>query len=153
MKSKSPILAVTALATAMLAAPINVASAAPIGMTSASTGILNGIGSGSNIVDVQYRRKNKRRANRHRSRRHQWRGHRGSRNWRPGYRRHSNGWWFPLAAFGALAAGAAAANAGHLPSAHYAWCDDRYRSYDADSDTFQPYNGPRRRCNSPYDGR
>lgn len=150
MKFKSPTLAITALATAMLAAPINVASATPAGMTSASTGILNGIGSGTHAVDVQYRRK-KKRSRRHRSRRHHWRGHRGSRHWRPGYRRHSNGWWFPLAAFGALAAGAAA-NAAGLPPEHYRWCDNRYRSYDYETNTFQPYNGPRRRCNSPYDG-
>jgi hypothetical protein len=30
------------------------------------------------------------------------------------------------------------------------WCQNRYRSYRRSSDTFQPYNGPRRRCNSPY---
>ena len=152
MKFKSPTLAMTALAAAILAAPVNPASSAPAGMTSVSTGILDGLGSGSNVMNAQYRR-NQKRSNRHRSRRHHWRGHRGSRHWRPGYRRHSNGWWFPLAAFGAIAAGAAAANAGHMPSAHYAWCEDRYRSYDPGSDTFQPYNGPRRRCNSPYDGR
>jgi hypothetical protein len=152
MKFKSPTLAMTALATAMLAAPVNPASAAPAGITAASTAMLNGIGSGANVVDVQHRRKHKR-SSRHRSRRHHWRGHRGSRHWRPGYRRHSSGWWFPLAAFGALAAGAAAANAGDLPPAHYRWCDNRYRSYDPATDTFQPYNGPRKYCNSPYDGR
>jgi hypothetical protein len=53
MKFKSPTLAITALATAMLAAPINVASATPAGMTSALTGILNGIGSSTDVVDVQ----------------------------------------------------------------------------------------------------
>lgn len=36
--------------------------------------------------------------------------------------------------------------------AHVNWCLNRYRSYDPRSDTFQPYRGPRRRCNSPYDG-
>lgn len=35
---------------------------------------------------------------------------------------------------------------------HHAWCDGRYRSYRSSDGTFQPYNGPRRRCNSPYDG-
>jgi BA14K-like protein len=35
-------------------------------------------------------------------------------------------------------------------SAHVVWCEQRYRSYDVRSDTFQPYNGPRRLCNSPY---
>ena len=35
-------------------------------------------------------------------------------------------------------------------SAHVRWCANRYRSYSPRSDTFQPYNGPRRRCVSPY---
>jgi hypothetical protein len=33
---------------------------------------------------------------------------------------------------------------------HVAWCYNRYRSYRASDNTFQPYNGPRRECNSPY---
>ena len=36
------------------------------------------------------------------------------------------------------------------PSAHVAWCSARYRSYSVHSDTFQPYDGPRCRCRSPY---
>lgn len=35
-------------------------------------------------------------------------------------------------------------------SAHVNWCDNRYRSYDIYSDTFQPYKGGRKRCNSPF---
>ena len=35
---------------------------------------------------------------------------------------------------------------------HHAWCDGRYKSYRVSDGTFQPYHGPRRRCNSPYDG-
>nr|WP_265518205.1 BA14K family protein [Nitratireductor luteus] len=31
-----------------------------------------------------------------------------------------------------------------------AWCRDRYRSYRASDNTFQPYKGPRRICRSPY---
>jgi hypothetical protein len=50
----------TALATAMHAAPVNPVSAATTGITAASTAMLNGIGSGANVVDVQYRRKHKR---------------------------------------------------------------------------------------------
>ena len=34
--------------------------------------------------------------------------------------------------------------------AHTSYCANRYRSYDAATDTFQPYNGPRRACVSPY---
>ncbi len=86
------------------------------------------------------------------NRQKRWRGHRGSRRHRPGYRRHSDGWWYPLAAFGALTLGGAIANARGLPPEHYRWCDNRYRSYDYQTNTFQPYEGPRKRCNSPYDG-
>ncbi len=35
-------------------------------------------------------------------------------------------------------------------NAHVRWCESRYRSYDAWSNTWQPYNGPRRQCFSPY---
>lgn len=35
-------------------------------------------------------------------------------------------------------------------SAHVEWCYDRYRSYRAYDNTYQPYNGPRRQCYSPY---
>ncbi|MCT7375034.1 BA14K family protein [Chelativorans salis] len=33
---------------------------------------------------------------------------------------------------------------------HVQWCLRRYRSYDVRTDTFQPYSGPRKYCNSPY---
>jgi len=35
-------------------------------------------------------------------------------------------------------------------SAHVRWCYNRYRSYRASDNTFQPYDGPRRQCYSPY---
>ena len=80
-----------------------------------------------------------------------YRGHRGYRSYRPGYREF-DGAWFPAAAFiaGALITGAINSGGGRLSSAHVQWCNDRYRSYRASDDTFQPYNGPRQRCNSPY---
>lgn len=94
------------------------------------------------------------------------RGYRGSRYYRRGYRRDNDGWWFPLAAF-ALGAillnqqnqrpryNQTYSNWNHIPAgnmaAHDNWCLQRYRSYDRTSKTFQPYNGPRRYCNSPYD--
>ncbi|MER8576132.1 BA14K family protein [Mesorhizobium sp. M1338] len=40
--------------------------------------------------------------------------------------------------------------AGRLSSAHVQWCYNRYRSYRAWDNTFQPYNGPRQQCWSPY---
>ncbi|WP_011580836.1 MULTISPECIES: BA14K family protein [Chelativorans] len=39
-----------------------------------------------------------------------------------------------------------------LSAAHVNWCYARYRSYRASDNTFQPYNGPRRVCVSPYLG-
>jgi len=35
-------------------------------------------------------------------------------------------------------------------NAHLDWCYNRYRSYRSYDNTFQPYNGPRRPCISPY---
>ncbi|RWC96416.1 MAG: BA14K family protein [Mesorhizobium sp.] len=84
-----------------------------------------------------------------------WNGHRGYREYRRGYRRHGD-FWFPLAAFatGALITGAIV-NSNRTRvyrggDAHVQWCYDRYRSYRAWDNTFQPYNGPRQQCISPY---
>lgn len=79
-------------------------------------------------------------------------GHRGFRYNRPGYREY-NGWWFPAAAFIAGAIISGSVNQGSVilgGSAHVRWCYDRFRSYRASDNTFQPYNGSRRQCNSPY---
>jgi hypothetical protein len=35
--------------------------------------------------------------------------------------------------------------------AHVRWCYNRYRSYRASDNSFQPINGPRQQCYSPYD--
>ncbi|PWK72868.1 BA14K family protein [Aminobacter sp. AP02] len=37
-----------------------------------------------------------------------------------------------------------------VSSPHARWCYSRYRSYRAWDNTFQPYNGPRQQCWSPY---
>lgn len=85
--------------------------------------------------------------------RHGWYGgHRGYRYQRRGYRYHE-GYWFPLAAFGAgaIIGGAIANDRGYVGGgSHVNWCANRYRSYRAYDNTFQPYNGPRQRCISPY---
>lgn len=63
--------------------------------------------------------------------------------------------------FGGLAAGAIVGGVLSQPryaaprysgggNAHVEWCYSRYRSYRAWDNTFQPYNGPRRQCYSPY---
>lgn len=84
------------------------------------------------------------------------RGHRGYREYRPGYRRHGE-FWFPPAAFiaGAIIGGAIANQPPTVRyrqggDPHVEWCYARYRSYRATDNTFQPYNGPRRQCLSPY---
>jgi len=85
-----------------------------------------------------------------------WGPHRGYRVYRPGYYQYG-GWWFPPAAFaagailgGVIAGQTYAAPVVGLSAAHYQWCNQRYRSYRASDNTFQPYNGPRRQCISPY---
>lgn len=91
-------------------------------------------------------------------RRHGWyNGHRGYRYKRHGYR-YYDGWWYPAGAFvaGAIIGGAIANGNNNYPrysgggSAHVQWCYDRYRSYRASDNTYQPYNGGRRQCYSPY---
>ena len=112
------------------------------------------------VTDVQYRDRWERRWDRREARRDYRRGYRaGYHNGYRGYRerrrgyRYYNGYWFPLAAFaaGAIIGGAAqSAPRVSAGSAHYQWCENRYRSYRASDNTFQPYNGPRQQCNSPY---
>lgn len=86
-------------------------------------------------------------------------GYRGYPGYRHGYR-YYDGYWYPLAAFGAgaLIGGAIASQPRYVAPApvaglnprHYEWCEARYRSYRAYDNTFQPNNGPRRECLSPY---
>ncbi|SHM12873.1 BA14K family protein [Roseibium suaedae] len=101
---------------------------------------------------------------------HYYNGHRGYRERRRGYQEY-NGWWFPPAAFalGAVIGSQAVTPQQALPPKqyremrremaprgrglgpdHYRWCSNRYRSYDPRSNTFQPYNGPRQACRSPF---
>ena len=104
-----------------------------------------GISAAGDITNVQYRRDFRRD-------RYGWyRGHRGYRDRRPGYR-YYNGFWFPLAAFGAgaIIGGAIQADRGGYSSRHVAWCESRYRSYRAWDDTYAPRAGVRARCISPY---
>ena len=133
-----------------LSAVMAITSVIPVGAASISVG-----GYSSQVETVQYRDR------RHwdRDRAGYWNGHRGYRHQRPGYRRHNDGWWYPLAAFGlgaAIIGGMAAQQAPRprlgvaLPRDHVRWCQMRYRSYDAYTNTFQPYNGPRQVCVSPY---
>ncbi|WP_205789970.1 BA14K family protein [Microvirga makkahensis] len=99
----------------------------------------------------------------HRGRYGYYNGHRGYREYRRGYRQ-SNGWWFPPAAFvaGAIIGGAIANQPAvaappvyapvRLSAAHVNWCTNRWKSYRISDNTYQPYNGPRQACVSPYGG-
>lgn len=75
-------------------------------------------------------------------------GRRGYRDRRAGYRQY-NGFWFPPAAFvvGAIIGSVISQSGG---SAHVQWCYDRWRSYRASDNTYQPFNGGRQYCVSPH---
>jgi hypothetical protein len=137
--------AFAALAAATAFAPIG-ASAAPLQPS--------GISVPSSVEQVQYRRGFYRYGGDG-----YYNGYRGYGYYRPGYRRYGN-WWFPGAAFAAGAViGSAIASQPEpvyaAPSvtggdAHMQWCSQTYRSYRPSDDTYQPYNGPRQPCVSPY---
>lgn len=157
---------------AALAFPL-AANAAPLGAAGAATGGVDA--PHSNVIAAQYAQRSGRSF--HRAPRSSarapvvrggrvvtrggygyWGGHRGYRYARPGYR-YYNGWWFPAAAFGAILGGAIASQAAPVYAApgpvglspeHYAWCEQRYISYRASDNSFQPYQGPRQACVSPY---
>ncbi|KSV72213.1 Lectin BA14k [Sinorhizobium sp. Sb3] len=85
---------------------------------------------------------------------HYYNGYRGIIVARPGYRFY-RGYWFPPAAFATgVIVGRTLAHpvppARRLTAAHIEWCIDRYRSYRAYDNTYQPYDGPREQCWSPY---
>lgn len=113
----------------------------------------------SDLVQVQYRRRDNDRRHRNdrgfhrRGGKPYYNGHRGYRKPRRGYRQH-NGFWFPRDAFAATIIGGVLGtmmqNDRPRYSRHVAWCNDHYRSYRASDNTFQPYHGPRRQCISPY---
>lgn len=135
---------------AALSAVVAITSVVPAGAMPLSFGSVGGYTAAEKVQYIDRRR--------HWDRRGYYHGHRGYRYHRPGYRRHNDGWWYPLAAFGLGAAiiGGMAAQPPRppvgvaVPGSHVRWCQGRYRSYDVYSNTFQPYNGPRQVCVSPY---
>ncbi len=149
--------AVAAVSAIMLAGSLGTAQALPLPVAPAAPAV-------SDVSNVQYYRDRGWRGDG--PRRGWYGGHRGYRYHRDGYRRHNDGYWYPLAAFGAgaIIGGAIASQpryvepaprpaysgGGGLNPRHTEWCSGRYRSYDAYSNSFQPYNGPRQTCYSPY---
>ena len=76
-----------------------------------------------------------------------WKGHRGYRYARPGYRRHTDGFWYPRAAFTVRVAPGVRVRVG---PAHARWCRTRYKTYRTSDNTFVTVRGVRRVCRSPY---
>ena len=173
MKTLLSKLCATALAASFVTASAVPLSAAPMMAPRPAVAIADHVAA-PNVVQVQYNDR-ERWIRRHMRRDRDWdrrsyrrgyyrsngvayyNGYRGYRYHRPGYRRY-NDFWFPATAFiaGALVGGAIATPAPRvivprgLSSAHVEWCYNRYRSYRASDNTFQPYNGPRQPCYSPY---
>ncbi len=142
-----------------------VALAAPLAVASAPAVAQNGgfsiqFGTGP-TYDRDYRysdweARQMRREARRQARSAYYNGYRGYAERRPGYV-YRDGWWFPAAAFalGAIVGGATADAPRYAPrvragSAHVEWCYDRWKSYRASDNTYQPNSGPRRQCVSPY---
>ncbi|WP_412049225.1 BA14K family protein [Hoeflea sp. Naph1] len=82
-------------------------------------------------------------------------------NRRRGNRGRNHGAEAAVGIFGAIIGGAIIANEAnnrrdrrerrHIRAdSHVDWCYDRYRSYRESDNTFQPYEGRRRQCHSPY---
>lgn len=79
-------------------------------------------------------------------------GHRGYRERRAGYRGY-RGYWYPLEAFpeGIVDGPKGALRPQPVLSArHVSWCSNRWRSYRSSDNSYQPSNGPRRECISPF---
>jgi hypothetical protein len=152
IKKKLAVLATTLAVTFTGLVPVQAMPIVPVERSSVET----------QATDVQWRRDDRRHFNdrRHYRRQHHregyYNGHRGYRDRRPGYRQH-NGLWFPLAAFaaGSIIGGAAAqphrVSPGRYSQSHYAWCENRYKTYRASDNTFVANSrGERLSCNSPY---
>jgi BA14K-like protein len=80
----------------------------------------------------------------------------GCRYYRNGWYYRSPWWTLPLVIPGAVIGSALndgyddGIYAGRRGSRHVAWCEDRYRSYNARTNTWISYSGEERECNSPY---
>lgn len=153
-----------AAAAALTVAFTGVLPAQAFQMPSAPVAVQSSAAQIPGVTDIQYRDRDNRWRPNDRDRRYgdrrmvrdgYYNGHRGYRERRNGYRYH-NGYWFPLAAFGAgaiiggaIQAPRAVPRAGYSTS-HYAWCENRYKTYRASDNSYVASAGVRRVCNSPY---
>lgn len=94
----------------------------------------------------------------------EWNGFKGYRHHRSGYKKHTDGWWYPEAAFQPGV---------HVDSSntiqkkttqkqkkeedkpwfmkmHIDYCAAKYKSYTSSDNTYQPYEGGRKQCLSRY---
>lgn len=160
MKNITKALAALSLSAMMGITSLGSASAMPLPSVATPTQV-------SDVQSVQWdrrdwrERRDRREWREERRDRREWRerragyygGHRGYRDYRRGYRRHSDGFWYPLAAFGAGAIiGGAVTSQPRVSGggSHQQWCANRYRSYRAYDNTYVPRAGVRAQCNSPY---
>lgn len=96
----------------------------------------------------------------------EWNGFKGYRHHRTGYKKHTDGWWYPEAAFepGAHADSTTIKlkktsqkskkeeEKPWLIKAHVDYCTAKYKSYTSSDNSYQPYDGPRKQCVSRYYG-
>ncbi|MFC6486905.1 BA14K family protein [Nitratireductor sp. GCM10026969] len=136
-----------------LAAAVPAAQASPASVGAATVNaVINAETAGNpNLVEVGDHRRHKHWRKHHRGD-HRWRKHhRRDYDWRRHSRPRSGIYFeFGTAPRYARPRYVRPAPAYRLSRAHVGWCYDRYRSYRASDNTFQPYNGPRRQCVSPY---
>jgi hypothetical protein len=82
------------------------------------------------------------------------RGNRGRRRGRGGHNRRRSNAAGAAALFGAIIGSAIEAEARRdrhaRDDAHVRWCYRNYRSYREYDNSYQPFDGPRRECISPY---
>lgn len=143
MKSTFAKIAAAAVTVALMGTmPVTTASAQSMGSTQVQNAQFSFGFSSGNTRD--YRSGFERRGNNH-----YYNGYRGYRDHRAGYRQY-NGFWFPQSAFSFSFSIGNDRGSVRLSSKHVNWCENRYRSYRASDNTFQPYNGPRQQCYSPY---
>jgi hypothetical protein len=68
----------------------------------------------------------------------------------PGYPQEFRGYPVPLYSTSRPGIWRHAARDGSGWSAHIDWCQQRWRSYQASDNSYQPVYGPRRQCRSPF---
>jgi hypothetical protein len=149
LRSGLVVLGVAAFGTPATAGPVALPQPIPLAVDSSARGLAAQSDSAT-VTKVDHRRRH------YRDRRH-WRGDRrySRRHYRP--RRHYRG---PSIYFDFAVPSYRYGQPHYAPrrgyrsyggsSAHVRWCYNRYRSYRAWDNTFQPYYGGRRQCWSPY---